>query len=65
MTRGIARRKARVWTPSWSVVVAYARMPVQLLLGRVLRTSRIRAALAAAAVEDVPFTTEQPAPKGL
>ncbi|WP_198943405.1 SDR family NAD(P)-dependent oxidoreductase [Actinokineospora bangkokensis] len=61
LDRGIARRTSRIWTPRWAVAVAHARMPLQLLLAKVLPSARVQAGVEAATTEDVEFTTPQPA----
>ncbi|MGB3440511.1 MAG: SDR family NAD(P)-dependent oxidoreductase [Actinophytocola sp.] len=60
LERGIRRRAARIWSPRWAAPVLLARMPAQRAIGLRARGPRMRKALAIAATEDVPFTTEQP-----
>jgi NAD(P)-dependent dehydrogenase (short-subunit alcohol dehydrogenase family) len=60
LERGIRRRAARICSPRWAAPVLLARMPVQRALALRVRGPRMREALAIAATEDVPFTTEQP-----
>jgi NAD(P)-dependent dehydrogenase (short-subunit alcohol dehydrogenase family) len=60
LERGIRRRAARICSPRWAAPVLLARMPVQRAVALRARGPRMREALAIAATEDVPFTTEQP-----